>query len=182
MTGLERELALWHGKSTDAILHIYQRYYRDADFCAKLLQSLPSPCNQQAASWLLKHYCEQQASLSPSELDTLCLHLPRLAHWQSQLHVLQLLPGHSFSHTQRQQLEPFVRTAIGSENKFVRAWAYNALHELALQFKDLRRDALDTITCAQRDEAPSVKARLRHLKTAATISGKAAGTTHGKTP
>ena len=165
MNGLEQKLAQWDGKDTQAAREIYRQYSSSTDFCPFLLQSLAVPRYQIAASWLLKHHLEQQrVSLQSAQLDTLCQYLTHLTHWQSQLHLLQLLPGHCFSQAQRRQLEPFIRGAITSDNKFVRAWAYNALHQLALRFTDLQRDAWDIIACAERDEASSVKARLRHLK------------------
>ncbi len=153
----------WDGKSTDYLLQTYLDY-QSADFINVLLPLLSDSNTQTAATWLLKQHREQHGSLAEEQLTETCQSLADLHSWQSELHVLQLLPGHHFNEQQRSLLEPFIRNAICSDNKFVRAWAYNALHELALQFTDLQADARDIIACARRDEAPSVKARLRHLK------------------
>ncbi|MDO3380961.1 hypothetical protein [Gilvimarinus algae] len=154
----------WDGKSAKDITAVYNRYYREPDFAPHCIKLLAEPHRQKAASWLLKHHLETGHSLSTAQLNQVCKALDALHDWESQLHLLQLLAGQRFSAPQRQALEPFVRQCLTATHKFVRAWAYNLLHELAQQFPDLAKDARDIIAATERDEAPSVKARLRQLQ------------------
>ncbi|MDO3387918.1 hypothetical protein QWI17_18885 [Gilvimarinus sp. SDUM040013] len=160
---LAKAIAAWDGKATDYLHSIYTQYSGDAELTPILLTLLSDASCSDAASWLLKYHRQHGGSLAPEQLNQLAKHTNQAMPWQTQLHILQLLKGYTFSERQKQYLAPFSRQCIQSNNKFVRAWAYNLLHELSLQFADLQKDANDIITAAKRDEAPSVKARLRHL-------------------
>ncbi len=56
-----------------------------------------------------------------------------------------------------------MRKCLEDDNKFVRAWAYNGFYELAKQYPEYRTEAGQLFEMALRDEAASVKARVRNV-------------------
>lgn len=163
LTMLIHEIDNWDGKSTDQLSKTYKRFCSSDTFSTELIKLVSDANRSVAASWLLKRHVEQHA-LPARRLTTLARLCKASLPWEAQLHLLQLFAGQTFTPAQTQHLEPFCRQGILSSNKFVRAWSYNLLHELAQQCDDLKQDVHDIIVAAQRDEAPSVKARLRQLK------------------
>lgn len=57
----------------------------------------------------------------------------------------------------------FLRNCLISDNKFVRAWAYNGFYELALQYPAYKTEVKKFLDMAMKDEAASVKARVRNI-------------------
>ena len=60
-------------------------------------------------------------------------------------------------------MEIYERHGLTDQNKFVRAWSYNGLYELATSFPSLRKEAERFFDMALADEAASVKARVRNI-------------------
>jgi hypothetical protein len=87
----------------------------------------------------------------------------RLESWGSKLHLLQCLPHLAIDERAKPALESFLRDSMGSDNKFVRAWAYNGFHVLALQYPQYRAEAKRLLGRALKSEAASVKARIRRI-------------------
>jgi len=50
-----------------------------------------------------------------------------------------------------------------SENKFVRSWAYNGFYGLSRQYPEYIQETKQFFEVAMKDEAPSVKARIRNV-------------------
>jgi len=160
---LERDLARWDGKSADDIRCVYDRHHDESSFSDSLISLLGSSEFAVGASWLLKHYFEHGGTVDEKQCRTICNALPALSHWAASLHLLQCLPYLIITPQDRQVLELFVREGLGDRNKFVRAWSYNGLYELSKRFPDLRDETRIIFEMALRDEAPSVKARIRQL-------------------
>jgi hypothetical protein len=57
----------------------------------------------------------------------------------------------------------FLRTCLADENKFVRAWAYNGFYLLSQQYPEYQQETEQFFAMAMRDEAASVKARIRNI-------------------
>ena len=57
-----------------------------------------------------------------------------------------------------------MRHNLTATNKFVRAWSYNGLYELARRDPVYLPEVEQIFELALRDEAPSVKARIRNLQ------------------
>ena len=64
---------------------------------------------------------------------------------------------------QRVQVEAFLRQALVSEQKFVRAWAYDGFYQLAKQYPEYQQEAMSFFAMAMDDEVASVKARVRNI-------------------
>ena len=88
---------------------------------------------------------------------------PFRAHWECKLHVLQCLPYLEIPESESASLERFLDACLESDNKFVRAWAYNGFSELSLRFPRYRERVDGLLARAATSEAASVRARIRNI-------------------
>jgi hypothetical protein len=96
-------------------------------------------------------------------VDEVFKSLAKLNSWQSKLHLLQCVSYFKVSKSNRKKLELFLRDCLASSNKFVRAWAYNGFYLLAMQHPQYKEETQSFFKMALRDEAASVKARIRNI-------------------
>ena len=160
---INQEIANWDGKSSSDIGAIFARRCDDKGFVSQLIASAQNADLQPGATWLLKRHLEDGRRLRKSEVAKLFKLLPQLEHWESKLHVLQSIPYLSISKTDKKRVEKFLRECLLHTNKFVRAWAYNGFYEISLQYPEYEEEAKTFFEMAMRDEAPSVKARIRNI-------------------
>ncbi|MCH9654730.1 MAG: hypothetical protein K0U86_06715 [Planctomycetes bacterium] len=132
---LQQEIANWNGRSVDDLEEIYERYVAETGVGSELVRLLKEPSLQRGASWLLKRFLEegQAGAISSDDLKGVFESLSGLEDWESELHLLQSLPCLTIGKRNAKRVESFLRDCVVRENKFVRAWAYNGFHELALQ-------------------------------------------------
>ena len=160
---LEQAITNWDGKSASDIKEIYQRHCGTDSFTASLIKSLAPGDLQIGASWLLKHYLENNNTLDSDQLSAIYQSLSALGHWQARLHILQCIPMMPIGKPETKTVEGFLRSCLADSNKFIRAWAYNGFFELAMQYPEYRPETRQFFDMALRDEAPSVKARIRNI-------------------
>lgn len=129
-----------------------------------------SDTSAQAASWVLKYWWEKVWwekgwAFSSSQANKLINTLITAESWQLRLHILQILPGLTIAKSQHEKLYYHLHHCLSDTNKFVRAWSYNGLAELAKQYPQYRHDVKQLFELAQNDdgEAASVKARIRNI-------------------
>lgn len=169
MNGLRQQLLLWDGKSTDALKQLAFRFKGSDDLARTLITFMGEPALQAGASWLLKNHLEGGGRLDRKLCGMIVGLLPRLRHWEADLHVLQCASHLEIVQEDRPGFEQFLKRCIESENKFVRAWAYNGYYELSLQHPDCRDFVGPLLQKGLESEAASVKARIRNI-----IKGKEA--------
>lgn len=121
------------------------------------------PDPQWAAVKLLGRYLEGGAPLPPDAARRFLDGLPVLTRWETRLQALQALPYVAIPLRQAGALYEFLSGCLAGPNKFVRAWAYGGLHHLASQHGEYRARVIPLLDRAGREEAPSVRARLRRL-------------------
>ena len=160
---LDRDLACWDGKSSSDIQAIYDRHCDAQSFAKNLVSLMTTGVQQKGASWMLKCYLEQGGFLDAQDIRAIYASIPRLTDWETRLHTLQSMPYMPIEPRDRELVEVFVREGLTDENKFIRAWSYNGMYELAGSFPELRKAACQFFEMAMRDESPSVKARIRNL-------------------
>ena len=78
-------------------------------------------------------------------------------------HILQCLPYLAIPKKDKDKVQRFLRKCLVEDNKFLRAWAYNGFYELAVQYPEHVEETKQFFEMAMRDEAPSVKARIRNM-------------------
>jgi len=157
------ESASWDGKSATALQSTYERHSDDEDFLATILEHIADVELQRAATWLLKRHLEAGNSLSPGDSRAILGVLSDQEHWESRLHLLQCLPYLDIPEDQSAGLEQFLDSCLESDNKFLRAWAYNGFNELALRLPSYRDEVNLMLARAVESEAASVRARIRNI-------------------
>ncbi len=147
---------------TDKLHLLYDQYCNRQDFISQLLTGLAEPQTQITASWLLKHYLQQQVLDTQQTMDLLN-QLQGIESWQARLQLLQCVQFLKIPSSAKPPLEQYVRENLADSNTFVRAWSYDAFFRLAVQFSEYRPEAHQLLQMGLRDEPASVKARIRRL-------------------
>jgi len=160
---LKQDLEQWDGKSSDDINEVYGCYHSESEFLSDIIQLIKPLSTQKGASWLLKKYLETKGKLSPAEAKKIYTQLPNLDHWEAKLHLLQSIAFIPIGKREKERVVAFLRICLADSNKFVRAWAYSGFYELSLQYSDFQEEAEKFFKMAMKDEAPSVKARIRNI-------------------
>ena len=111
----------------------------------------------------MKHHFENDHKLGLRDTRKLLNLLPKLEHWEARLHILQCMPYLPITKPEKKQVALFLRCCLTDHNKFVRAWAYSGFYELSIQYPEFRKEAMQFFDMAEKDEAPSVKARIRNV-------------------
>ena len=163
MNILKVQLSNWDGKQTDVIGQIYTDLSNQAAFIDDCIVLLTDSELQAGASWLLKRHCDSGQVIHPQQVAAIFDCLDQLQHWQAKLHILQSMQHLPVNPEQLKPVRLFVKNAINDDNKFVRAWAYDGLYQLALQYPEHEQEAREFFEMAMRDEAASVKARIRNI-------------------
>ena len=158
---LQDELAQWDGKSAAAITAVYTNHYQHPNFIPTLITSLTHPPTQKGGSWCLKKHLESAGTLTPTQADQIYDTLHQLGHWETKLHLLQCISYLPISPEREKQVESFIRQNITSDRKFVRAWAYYGLYELAVQYPKYQSETQQLLADAMQTESGSVQARIR---------------------
>ncbi|MDE0131797.1 MAG: hypothetical protein OXM62_03585 [bacterium] len=157
------EIASWDNKSAAALQSTYERHCDEEGFLATILEHIADVELQPAATWLLKRHLDAGNSLSPRGSRAILCVLPDQEHWESKLHILQCLPYLDIPEDESAGVEEFLDSCLESDNKFLRAWAYNGYNELSLRFPRYREEVNLMLTRAIESEAPSVRARIRNI-------------------
>ena len=156
-------LKQWDGKSVKGLEEIYESYRQDSQFSKQLVVLIVDRPTSHGATWLLKRFLEDENKLLAAEVKKLFSVLDQLDVWESKLHILQSLPYLIIGKSDKKGMERFLRACLSETNKFVRAWAYNGFYELAQQHPEYQEEVRQFFEMAMRDEAPSVKSRIRNI-------------------
>jgi len=160
---VKTEIEQWDGKSANDISVIYERYCHDSLFISEIIALVGSITLQKGATWLLKRYLENENKIADGEILKIYENLRVIEQWESKLHILQCLPFIPITKQEKRKVEVFLRNCLVDSNKFVRAWAYNGFYELAVQYPEYEKETKQFFEMAMRDEAPSVKSRIRNI-------------------
>jgi len=160
---IEADIAAWDGKSSDDIHAIYNKHKNDAGFLLELTKHAQSASLQNGATWLIKQFVTNTSSIPGRDTQQILLLIPVLCGWKSKLHILQCMPYISIPTACSNMIESFVRECILDKNKFVRAWGYGGLYELARHFPQYREEAEKIMEMGLIDEPASVRARIRQI-------------------
>ncbi|QDV89187.1 hypothetical protein RAS2_02510 [Phycisphaerae bacterium RAS2] len=120
-----------------------------------------------AATWLLLNGSRDDDEFVAGHAEQWVALLAEAGHWEVRLHLLQLLDGVEMSErlgtkSQLALWKVAVGTA-GDDNKLVRAWSLSVLGRLGGCLKKAQGEIGALIRRAEKEEAASVKARIRRL-------------------
>jgi hypothetical protein len=162
MAGLSEDIAAWDGKALEPIEGIYTRYQATPRFLAKVIALFGDADCDRGATWLVKRHLENGHAVSAALTRKIVAQLGALIHWEAKLHVLQVLPSLPVAVGDAEDVARWVRGCLTDDATFVRAWAYNGLHVLAVQHPAYQTEARTTLEAALREgQPPSVKVRIR---------------------
>jgi len=161
------ELAAFDGKHTDTLESMAARLSPEPSVIVELcrLARQDEATLQTAATWLLKRIDEDGGSFSGDQVDALLDLFDRVTHWEAKLHLLQMLPGIAIPAARKDALRQLFAGPgyLGDANKFVRAWSYGALADLATQHAEFRPAVAKILATGQLEDAASVRARIRNI-------------------
>ncbi|MEH8017964.1 hypothetical protein MN202_12005 [Rheinheimera muenzenbergensis] len=160
---IEHHITLWDGKSAAGIKAVFDAYHADADFSDKIVSLSFTPSCEIGATWLLKAWLEAGNRLTARQIAKIYPALNHLQHWQAKLHLLQSMSYMPISEADSIHVYHFLRLTLTDQNKFVRAWAYHGFYLLSSQHSKYLNETKQYFQMALRDEAPSVKARIRNI-------------------
>lgn len=160
---LEQAMTNWDGKSSNDIDSIFSCHSNNDYFISEIIYFSQQEALQKAATWLLKRHLEDGRKIEGNEIARIYKLLPKLAHWEAKLHILQCISFMPIAKAEKKEVEIFLRKCLIDSNKFVRAWAYNGFYEISIQYPEYKKETKQFFEMAMRDEAPSVKARVRNI-------------------
>ncbi len=168
MNDLGAELLAFDGKHTDVLERLASSLEPTAGAIGELcdLAATDNPRFQVAATWILKRFLDDGTAFGAAQTEQILDLFGRVSEWEARLHLLQLLPGTTVPKNREDQLLKTLMTEdyLRSDTKFVRAWTYNALAELADRNPALRPEVIDMLATAEQGEAASIKARIRNIR------------------
>ncbi|MEM8817430.1 MAG: hypothetical protein AAFX56_05170 [Pseudomonadota bacterium] len=158
---IRRQLEGLDDHSVESLRRLYSDRYTDKSFVKEIAELIGHAAHERVATWLLKYHLEQGGQLGLRSIDEIYRLVDSLEHWEAKLHILQSIPYMPIPSKRREQVESFIRDCLTDDNKLVRAWAYGGFYELASSYADYQAEAAGLFAKALRDEAASVKARVR---------------------
>lgn len=165
---LQEALAAFDGKHTDTLKTLAERCPASPDILQQLCDLMHSDEYklQSAATWLLRRYQQAGADISDDQTATLCDVLLRDSYWEARLHVLQMMDDLFIPKGLVKKLWRTLGEGTRDGKKLIRAWSYHGVAALADQHPGYRDQALALMAEAERDEAASVRARIRRIRKA----------------
>lgn len=159
------ELSKFDGKHREPLEKLASQVAHDVQVVDLLVAAAESDVGklQAGATWVIKRLCDSGKHFSATETRSVLKLIPKVGNVEAKLHLLQLLPNLKVSKRQAWTLFGVIEEFLNAEeNKFLRAWSYNALIDLADKEPQLRDRASAYAGVAREEESASVKARIRN--------------------
>ena len=160
---LHRIICGWDGRSVAELESLYKKHSDSKGIRGELVRLVGRPDCQNAASWLIKRYCESGRGFTDKQVASIYDSLQDLEGWVPKLHILQSVEYLSVPDSHFEQVLGFVRTSLGDRNKMVRAWAYNGFAIIARRTPEYRDEAMEILNYALENESAAVQARVRNI-------------------
>jgi oligoendopeptidase F len=161
---LKTHLEAWEGKRVEYLIACYKEFCNTESFIENtIVLYLENSALEKPITWLLKHYYDNNNQLETKQIDLILSHANQLNHWESQLHILQLIPKFKISRKQAEMSIEFVTKALVSTKKFVRATAYEAYFEVTQVIPELKQEFKHQCELALNRESASVQVKIRRI-------------------
>jgi hypothetical protein len=161
-TELGNLIDLWDGDDTQYLKDLTTDFLDESGFVDSTIELMSNERYSIAATWLLKRAVESKYELNHQQSDRFFAQTVELEDWEAVLHLFQAMSYIQILDKWRQAIESKARHGLSDPNKFVRAWSYSVLFELARKYDDLQDEVQGFFDKALLDEAPAVKARIRN--------------------
>lgn len=158
-------LAEYDGKRVDTLQDIKRAHRASRELLTDLVHlTTDDEGNVQAgATWLLRAYLTEGASLPTEQVAELAAALPDIADTWARLHVCQSVRYLEIAGPEAPRFAGFLRDCTTDRNTFVRAWATDGFSRLAHQHGAFADEAKRLLDAALVDPAPSIRARARQI-------------------
>ena len=160
---IRKKLQAWDGQKMDYLASIYSNYAETKGLDEIIQLFSEDPGIQVATSWLLKHHIDTGGGFSPNQLEKILLHFKEISDWPGRLHILQIIPQVGLTIKQSELLEPVVGEFLYSENKFVRAAAYEAYFEIVRNIPPLQNEFRIQCEDSLEKVSASVRVKIRRI-------------------
>jgi hypothetical protein len=161
---LIQRLQNWDGKHTDYLIAVYRDHLDEDSFFVQLVDlCLTHPETQIPGTWIIKHHYDQKESLDDDLMNHLLREGNQFSDWETRLHLLQILPKVKMEQETVPYVEEWVRKGLKDDNKFVRAWSYQGLYEVAKHIPEMKKELRLLCEDALQLESASVQARVRKV-------------------
>ena len=161
---LENLLFKWDKKHTDYLKSIYRANIHNPSFIQLLIDLyLTDTPSELPASWLIKHYCDAGETLTQVQVEQILNNFDALTDWGSRLHILQIIPKIQLTEHLAKQIEPEIRKLLTSDNKFVKAAAYEACFEVVQVNPAFTNEFKSICEGALASESASVKVKIKRI-------------------
>lgn len=158
------KLKSWDGVHIEYLTKLYIANKTDTNFFENLITiSITERDLQKASTWLIKHHYDNGHSLSKSDTEKLLTVCNIVENWEAKLHLLQLIPHFELTEKSIVIADNFARNCLTDKNKFVRAWAYNAIYELTKYIPELNSELEFICQSAMETESVSIKAKVKKI-------------------
>lgn len=163
---LRSDLELYDGKRTDILERIARARPITAPLARQLIKlaSDDDPRLRSGATWLILRHARAGYAFTPAVTRDLLALINTPLHWEATLNLLQTLPHLTIEDAALPALRKSLKRLVKHDNKFVRAWAYNAYAVLARQHPQLAGEAERMLAQGEQDDAASVRARVRNAR------------------
>jgi hypothetical protein len=159
-----RALDDFDGRHVDDLTALQKKTPLSPAVVGVVIEAMASPREsvQVGATWLLKAYLDDGASLSPREVERIGGRLVGLNDGFARLHVCQSVRRLVIPEPVATAFAAFVRECMVSPNTYLRAWGPDAFAHLARQHPAFEDEARRKVEGALSDTAASVRARARN--------------------
>lgn len=163
---LIESLREFDGKRTGVLEELSAKLPRNDDSVAQLvaIARRKEERLQVGATWIMKKWVEQGMSAPENLAAKVTQLLKSASHWEVRLHLLQMLVSLPIPTRSVNTLATRLPDLLASDNKLVRAWSLSVFAVIADQSEKLRADFLAKLRVAEKDEAASVRARIRRIQ------------------
>jgi hypothetical protein len=164
-TELEAALQDYDGKHADILKELRDEFAPTAPVLRRALKLSAHDHVHiaQGATWLLWTWLTAGAKATPRLVAELAALLPRLDDKWVMLHVVRCVPLLVIAPQQAVAYMTFLQRCLAGELPFLRAWAVDSLHRLALEHDAFAGDARRAMEAGAIDPAPSVRKRVQKI-------------------
>ena len=161
---LSEKLSKWDRKHTDYLIEIYQKNQKNPEFLDTIIDVYVNRESlEHSSTWLIKHFTDNGHKLNQTQTDKLLSRLKDLDYWESQLHILQIIPKVDLTLKNATLIESSINELMKSSKKFVKAAAYEAYYEIVNLMPELKNDFVIRCEHALETESASVRSKVNRI-------------------
>lgn len=154
----------WDKKHRDYLIEFYAKESNKTNFIHELFEySISNPNLLNASTWLIKHHIENKNQIDINQKDEIIKLLDFTSEWESQLHIYQIIPKLKLEISNAIYLEPIIYKDLFSDNKFLKAAAFESYFEIIKLLPDLKNEFINICQSSLELESAAVKVKIKRI-------------------